>query len=191
MIFLARHGETDDNAAGRVQGYLDSPLNDRGREQARVLAERAAGEGIEALYASHLIRAHETASIVGERLGIEPQVDERFAESRRGAWEGRLLTEIERDFPEQWAEWHGAADGFRFPGGGESIAEHAARVEEGLAEVAGGPLPALVIAHGGSIRCAFATRDPRGLASFQSLAVPNGELMRLPPPPAHTAREYG
>jgi len=51
----------------------------------------------------------------------------------------------------------------------------------GLADVARGALPALVIAHGGSIRCAFATRDPRGLASFQSLAVPNGELMRLPP----------
>ena len=180
MIFLARHGETDDNAAGRVQGYLDSPLNDRGRDQARALAELAAGENIRALYSSHLVRAHETASIVGERLGLEPQVDERFAESRRGAWEGRLLTEIERDFPDLWAEWHSAADHFRFPGG-ESIAEHAARVEAGLADVARGALPALVIAHGGSIRCAFATRDPRGLASFQSLAVPNGELMRLPP----------
>ena len=180
MILLARHGETDDNAAGRVQGYLDSPLNERGREQARALAERAADEGVAALYSSQLRRAHETAVIVGERLGLEPRVDERFAESRRGDWEGRLLTEIERDYPDQWEEWHTAADGFRFPGGGESIAEHAARVEAGLAEAARGPLPALVIAHGGTIRCAFASRHPRGLASFQSLAVPNGELMRLP-----------
>ncbi|MEA2405327.1 MAG: 2,3-bisphosphoglycerate-dependent phosphoglycerate mutase, partial [Thermoleophilaceae bacterium] len=122
MIYLARHGETDDNAAGRVQGYLDPPLNERGREQARALAERAAGEGLAALWSSQLRRAHETASIVGERIGLTPRVDERFAESRRGAWEGRLLSEIERDYPEQWAEWHTAADHFRFPGGGESIA---------------------------------------------------------------------
>lgn len=180
MIFLARHGETDDNAAGRVQGSLDSPLNESGREQARALAERAAGEGIAALWSSHLRRAHETALIVGERLGLDPRVDERFAESRRGAWEGMLLTDIERQFPDEWAEWHGAAHEFRFPGGGESIAEHAERVEAGLADVARGPLPALVIAHGGTIRCAFAVRDPRGLASFQSLAVPNGQLMPLP-----------
>ena len=180
MILLARHGETDENAAGRVQGYLDPPLNDRGREQARALAERAAPEGVVALWTSHLQRAHETAAIVGERLGLEPRVDERLAESRRGAWEGRLLREIELEDPELWAAWRSADGDFRFPGGGESLAEHAARVGEALADVARGPLPALVVAHGGSIRCAFALRHPDGLRSFQSLAVPNGELMRLP-----------
>ena len=87
-IWLARHGETDANAEGRVQGSLDPPLNERGREQARALAREAAGLGIEALYTSQLRRARETAAIVSKALGLEPRVDERFAESFRGEWEG-------------------------------------------------------------------------------------------------------
>ena len=61
-IWLARHGETDDNAVpARVQGWIDTPLNDRGREQARTLASEASGLGMKALYSSQLARARETA----------------------------------------------------------------------------------------------------------------------------------
>jgi broad specificity phosphatase PhoE len=180
-VFLARHGETDDNAPPqRVMGWLDSPLNERGREQARALAAEAAGHGFASLYASHLARARQTAEIVGEALGLEPVVDERLAESRRGAWEGRLVDEIRRDEPDAWAAWIEAREDFEFPGGGEALAAHCARVAEALGEVGAGPLPALVVCHGGSIRCAFAARDPRGLAAFHELDVPNATLMRLP-----------
>src|SRR6185312_8770596 len=96
-IWLARHGETDANAEGRVQGTIDPPLNDRGREQARELAREAASLGLRALYTSHLRRARETADIVGAELGLEPRVDERFAESWRGEWEGRLIADIKAD----------------------------------------------------------------------------------------------
>ena len=66
MILLARHGETDDNIEPiRIQGSVDTPLNDTGRAQARELAERVAGEGLQALYCSQLSRARETAEIVG------------------------------------------------------------------------------------------------------------------------------
>jgi len=180
VIYLARHGETDDNSPPpRVMGWMDVPLNDRGREQARALAAEVAGRGIAALYASNLARARETAEIVGAAIGLEPVVDERFAESNRGDWEGRLAEDIEREEPEAWARWMRAADGFAFPGG-ESLAGHCARVAEGLAEVAAGRGPALVVCHGGTIRCAFAQRDPRGLAAFHELTVPNATLMELP-----------
>ncbi|MEA2443033.1 MAG: 2,3-bisphosphoglycerate-dependent phosphoglycerate mutase, partial [Thermoleophilales bacterium] len=56
MIYLARHGETDDNARGVVQGWVDTPLNDRGREQARMLADRVADLGIAAIWTSQLAR---------------------------------------------------------------------------------------------------------------------------------------
>jgi broad specificity phosphatase PhoE len=177
-IWLARHGETDANAEGRVQGSLDPPLNDRGREQARALAEEAAVLGIRALYTSQLVRSRETAAIVGERLGLEPRVDERFAESWRGEWEGRFHHEIKSEDPAGWAASFGAGDEFRFPGG-ESLAEHGARVEAGLADVRRGLLPALVVCHGGTIRRVLAARLGSEQDDFASMRVPNGALVRV------------
>jgi broad specificity phosphatase PhoE len=171
-IWLARHGETDANAEGRVQGSIDEPLNERGREQAHDLAREASSLGLRALYTSHLRRARETAEIVGEALDLEPRVDERFAESWRGEWEGRLIAEIKAEDPEGWRGSLAVEPGFRFPGG-ESLEEHAARVEAALADVARGPLPALVICHGGTVRRALAARDPEKLTD---LAVPNASL---------------
>jgi probable phosphoglycerate mutase len=180
LILLARHGETDDNVPPqRIQGWRDVPLNTRGREQARALASAAAAEAPAALWCSQLGRARETAEIVGAELGLEPRVDERLAESNRGSWEGRLIDDIRRDEPELWAAWRGAAGSFRFPGG-ESLAEHCARVGAVLDMVAAGALPALVICHGGTVRCAFARADSRGLDAYHELEVPNAELMRLP-----------
>jgi broad specificity phosphatase PhoE len=174
-IWLARHGETDANAEGRVQGSLDPPLNERGREQARKLATEAAGLGLRALYTSQLLRARETADVVGEAVGLEPVVDERFAESHRGEWEGRLIAEIQADDPEGWTGSLAVEPGFRFPGG-ESLEEHGARVEAALADVSRGPLPALVICHGGTIRRVLAARRPDELTERP---LSNGVLVRV------------
>ena len=180
MILLARHGETDHNVQPqRVQGWIDIPLNDRGREQAAELAAAVRGEGSTVVYSSHLARARETAEIVAEALGVAVVVDERLAESRRGTWEGRLLDEIERDDPELWAAWRRGGAAFRFPGG-ESLQEHADRVAGALEDIRGGQLPALAICHGGTIRCAFALQNPRGLDAFHELDVPNARPMQLP-----------
>jgi broad specificity phosphatase PhoE len=178
VIYLARHGETDDNARGVVQGWIDTPLNDRGRDQARALAERVADLGLAAVWTSQLCRASETARIVADTLGLEPRVDDRLAESRRGSWQGRALADIERDEPHAWAAWKRGGAGFRFPGG-ESLAEHQARVVAALEDVKAAALPALVVAHGGTIRCAVAARDPRGLDAFWQIRVPNAELFPL------------
>ena len=178
MIWLARHGETAANAEGRVQGTLDPPLSDRGREQARELAERASDLGLRALYCSHQLRARETADVVATRLGLEPVVDERLAESDRGDWEGRALADIQREEPDTYAAWHRGGADFRFPGG-ESLGEHVARVGDALAEVGAGPLPALVVCHGGTIRSALIARGSRHFEEFQRIPVPNAELLAL------------
>jgi broad specificity phosphatase PhoE len=178
VIYMARHGETDDNARHVVQGSIDTPLNDRGREQARELAEKASGLGIVALWTSHLARAAETAQIVGDRLGLTPRVDDRLAESRRGSWEGRELAEIEASEPEAWAGWKAGGRDFRFPGG-ESLGEHQARVLAAIEAVRAGEEPALVISHGGTIRTAICASHPSGLAVFWSIPVPNAELIPL------------
>ncbi len=93
-VLLVRHGETDENASARFQGRIDTRLNARGREQSRALAEAVRGEGLLALYSSPLLRAQETARIVGEAIGLEPILDERLVEADAGAWSGRLIADI-------------------------------------------------------------------------------------------------
>ena len=93
-LLLVRHGETDWNAEGKLQGHTDRPLNDYGRRQAQALADRLAGEAIDAVYASDLSRARETAEILGARLGLPVVVDPDLREKNWGSWEG--LTSDER-----------------------------------------------------------------------------------------------
>ena len=181
-LLLARHGQTNDNLEPiRAQGYTDTPLNDVGRAQAHELAERVASSGltIAALWCSDLSRAAETARVVGERIGIEPQPDPRLREGNRGDWEGRLFIDIARDDPAGYTAWMRAGADFRFPGG-ESLQEHADRVWAALEEIrAAGPLPALVVCHRGSIRTVLCRSDPRGLAAFHEFEVPNTGLVEL------------
>ena len=179
MILLARHGETEENRERRFQGQKDVPLNDRGREQARALAEQAAGEELVALYTSPLIRARETAEIVGGRVGLEPRPDERLKEVDVGDWQDRLKDDVKRDDPEGWAAFERAGDEFRFPGG-ESFAEQQERVIAALVEITQRrELPALVVCHRGVVRCALAHTHRRGLATYHEWRVPNAELIRL------------
>ena len=180
MIFLARHGETDDNIEPiRIQGSIDTPLNDRGREQASELAERVADKGIASLWCSGLSRARETAEIVGRRIGLEPSPDPRFDEGYRGRLEGRLWKEVARSEPNVYAAWRAAGEEFRFPEG-ESLLEQQHRVMTALADVrASRRLPALVVCHGGSVRVALCASDPRGLRAFHSFQVPNAALIPL------------
>lgn len=180
-VLLARHGQTNDNLEPiRVQGFTDTPLNDTGREQAAELAERvAAGQPIASLWASDLSRARETAEIVGVRIGLQPALDPRLREANRGRWEGHRFIDIEREEPELYAAWLRAGAGFRFPGG-ESLLDQQQRVSAALSEIhAAGPLPALVVCHGGSIRVMLCAVDPRGLDAFHDFDVPNVAVVSL------------
>jgi broad specificity phosphatase PhoE len=179
-ILLARHGETDDNLPPlRFQGFRDTPLNETGRRQAAELAERLAGDGIVSIWSSDLVRASETAEVVGARIGLPVRLDARLREGFRGDWEGHLFEEIERADPERYAAWMRAGSEFRFPGG-ESLREQQDRVTAALDDVRrSGELPALVVAHGGSIRVTLCRSDPRGLDAFHEFKVPNTAVVRL------------
>jgi broad specificity phosphatase PhoE len=179
-VLLARHGQTDDNVAPlRFQGWRDTPLNEAGRLEAAELAERLATDRIASLWSSDLVRATETAEIVGARIGLAARLDSRLREANRGAWEGRLFEDVAREQPEAYAAWMRAGPEWRFPGG-ESLLEQQQRVSECVEEIrAGGELPALAVAHGGSIRVMLCLSDPRGLAAFHDFRVPNVSVVRL------------
>ena len=180
MILLARHGETADNVAAAALHGLARHAAERARARAGAGARgrRDGGRPSRHLVAAALARARETAEIVGAALGLEPRVDDRLAESHRGRWEGRVVTDIEREEPERWAAWRRGGAGFRFPGG-ESLLEHQTRALAALDDVRRGPLPALVVAHGGTIRAIAAAAHPRGLDAFHDLEVPNGAVFSL------------
>jgi broad specificity phosphatase PhoE len=149
-LLLVRHGETDWNADGRLQGQTDRPLSDYGRGQARQLAEDLEGEGLDAIYSSDLSRARETAEIVGERLGLPVELDPDLREKDWGTWEG--LTSVERD---------------RVEFVGESTEAHQERMLRALRRISErhpGDARVLVVTHGGSMR--------RVQASALGLALP-------------------
>lgn len=179
QVYLARHGQTDDNVPPqRFQGQSDTPLNEVGTQQAQGLAERVTDLGLKSVFTSHLSRARRTAEIVGRRVGLEPVIDGRLAEGFRGDWEGRLMTEVERDDPQAYAAWLRPDPDFRFPAG-ESLAEHRERALRALAEIASDEGPALVVTHGGTIR--FVLLELRGfdISHFHEVEVGNGELIPL------------
>ena len=179
MIWLARHGETEDNKDRRFQGQKDVALNDTGREQARALAGSAKEHGFVALFSSPLVRAKETAEIVGAALGLAPQLDDRLKEVDTGDWTGRLKADLELDDPEAWAAFGRGGEDWRFPGG-ESLQDQQDRVIAALVDITqAGALPALVVCHRGVVRCALAHTHKRGLDTYHEWTVPNGELIRL------------
>src|SRR6266550_8903059 len=136
-LLLVRHGETDWNAEGKLQGHTDRPLNDYGRRQAQALADRLAEEKIDALYASDLCRARETAEILGEKLGLTVVVDPDLREKNWGTWEG--LTSDER----LHVEFEGEAT--------EAHRERVLRAVRRIAERHPGQR-IVVVTHGGSLR---------------------------------------
>lgn len=176
-VFLARHGETDYNVARRFQGWLAVPLNVRGREQARELAELAAGYDFACMWSSPLERARETAAIIAARIGLEPREDPRLRETNTGAWTDRLFSEVEKEDPERLAGFLCGDPGFSFPGG-ESFAQHRDRVLDVLADIAAGPRPALVVCHGVVIRLALSSRTGRETALASPVA--NASMTELP-----------
>jgi probable phosphoglycerate mutase len=169
-ILLARHGETDWNSERRWQGHADRPLNDVGREQARVLAETLAGRAIDVVYSSDLVRAHETALIVADRLGLRVDVDAGLREVDVGDWAGRLLTEIEQDDPQGFQRWR---QGRKAWNGGESYEEMGERVVAAVLRLAARHpgQTALVVSHGGSIRACRATAAGLDYANSRVAAI--------------------
>jgi 2,3-bisphosphoglycerate-dependent phosphoglycerate mutase len=137
-LLLVRHGETDWNAEGRLQGHTDRPLSDFGRRQAHELAEELDDEELEAIYSSDLARARETAEIVGRKLGLPTVLDPDLREKDWGTWEG--LTAAERD---------------RVEFVGESTEAHRDRILDALRRISErhpGNGRVLVVTHGGSMR---------------------------------------
>ena len=118
-LFLVRHGATQLTAENRFSGAVGVDLSDEGRDQVRHLANRLAGDAVQAVYCSPLSRTVETAAILAEPHRLTPLHRDGLREISHGRWEGLTRDEVETRFPGEYEAWD--ADPFTFaPEGGES-----------------------------------------------------------------------
>jgi glucosyl-3-phosphoglycerate phosphatase len=155
-VILLRHGQTDYNVDGRMQGHLDSHLTPTGHEQAAVAAPVLAKLAPDRLISSDLSRAVDTAELVGAACGLPVKFDPRLRETHLGRWQGYTVAEIDREYPGAIATWR--SDPGWAPPAGESRIAVVARarpvVDELDAELADSDdrsETVLLVAHGGVI----------------------------------------
>ncbi|WP_232663029.1 histidine phosphatase family protein [Pseudonocardia sp. TRM90224] len=153
-LVLLRHGQTDYNVAGRMQGHIDSMLTDSGRAQAAAVAPEIARLAPDLIISSDLKRAVDTADVVGAATSLPVKLDPRLRETHLGEWQGQTVADIEQAWPGAIAVWR--SDPAWAPPGGESRLEVVRRsrpvVEELDDEFADGPDTCVVlVAHGGLI----------------------------------------
>jgi glucosyl-3-phosphoglycerate phosphatase len=148
-LILVRHGESTWNAEERLQGQLDPPLSDRGREQSRALAGMLDGLPVERIVCSDLGRARQTAELMGLQPG---RFDPRWREIDVGEWGGKTASEIDAQGSEL-TNWRG---GPRTAPDGEPWDVFAQRVSGALDELIAAGGPWTVVCHGGCIRAAVA-----------------------------------
>jgi probable phosphoglycerate mutase len=122
ILFLFRHGETNWNRDGRLQGHTDVPLNGTGIGQAEALGERLRAYRLDAVVSSDLARAAATARIVAETLHVPLLTDRGLRETNVGAAEGLLWAEARTRFGEGLTERWYSDDNTAFPGGETGLA---------------------------------------------------------------------
>ena len=163
-IVILRHGRTAWNAERRYQGQADPPLDDVGRSQASEAAGLIAAMSPDLLVSSDLSRARDTAAQVAERTGLRPAFDARLRERHLGNWQGLTRGEVQRRFPDEYADWLAGKDVARR--GGESRQEVADRACQLVSELPEVELTVLV-SHGATAMCLSAAL--LGLAQTPSI----------------------
>ncbi|EMO89629.1 histidine phosphatase superfamily (branch 1) [Leptospira noguchii str. 1993005606] len=121
IIYVFRHGETDWNREGRLQGHLEVPINMRGKLQSKSLALVLKRLGIEVLFGSDLKRAQETSQIISDELNLNPILNSGFREVFLGEAQGKLINEVDfyfgKNFWKKWNDHNSKYDTLRFPNG--------------------------------------------------------------------------
>jgi broad specificity phosphatase PhoE len=184
-LYVIRHGQTDYNREGRLQGARDIPLNELGRGQARGNGRQMAtlpGFDPDAhdWVASPLSRTRETMELVRENAGLSRdgyRTDDLLIELSFGDWEGRTMEEIEHDHPGVDRSRDRAKWDFCPPGdGAESYEMLAKRIDRFLSGVSG---PSVIVAHGGVIRALFNRIGGIDGNAAAMLDIPQDRILRI------------
>ena len=152
-LLIVRHGETDWNAEGRIQGHTDVGLSKTGAEQSRLLGARLSSIPIDVAYCSDMKRASETATLALGDQDVVLNRTPRLREYHKGSFEGKTLPEIKAQFPDDYPRYLEKNLDYA-PAGGETTRGVSSRMAEIFAEIKAKHLneTVLVVGHGGSLR---------------------------------------
>ncbi len=184
-IFVVRHGETEANKTGKLQGLTDSPLTENGARQASELAGKLSGTRFDVIFSSPLKRALDTAKIIAQEVKTDIQIEENLKEICYGDWEGRKKSDLKSN--ELWQERTSDKYNFRHPGEyagspGESYADIYERVStffEGLLD--GQYDRVIVVTHLGVLRNLKKYLDECSDDSAVSFTLGHKEILKADP----------
>lgn len=179
-LCLVRHGETQWNADGRVQGQLDVPLSPVGLAQARAVATVLGKERFDAIYSSDLLRVRQTAEPTSLLLRQEIFLDERLRERHYGVFQGLTYADAKARLPEDYARFKDKEPDYDFRTG-ESLLqfnERALAFFQFLVEKHSGE-SILVFTHGGVLEMLYRHATGRGISTPRDFEIPNAALNRL------------
>jgi len=180
-LLLVRHGATSWNERGLFLGRSDVPLSDAGRRQAELLGRALESERFDRVFASPLVRAVETARLMGH----EPELLPDLAEIDRGEWEGLTGDAIRKRDPALHARWYEDPRGLAMPGG-EAFADLWERAGRALARLSEAGGLVLAVGHKAINRVVIARalgRDSQGVWGIAQPQASLTELVMAPGPP--------
>lgn len=179
-LTLVRHGETDWNAEGRLQGHRQITLNQRGAAQAEALAVRLGDVGFSAIYSSDLLRALQTARVIARRKGCEVRPDRRLREWDLGVLVGLCRDEEEREQPRAARIRREHLVDEPIPGG-ESLRQRFERVTGAVSEIAARHRgeSVLVVSHGGPLGDCYRRAVGKGIEERMKIDLRNATINHI------------
>ena len=180
-LILIRHGETEWNREGRIQGYhADSLLTTSGQAQARRLAARLAEEGPLVLHSSDAGRARQTAEPIAAALDLDIVFDAALRERSYGDFEGWTYADLEREHPDAYRSFRSRDPGYAPPGGesGAQFQERIVAALERVAEAVAGR-QAAVVTHGGVLGVAYRRITGAAPDSKREYSLHNASINRI------------
>lgn len=183
-ILLIRHGETDWNVDKRLQGHIDIALNAEGLRQAAALGAALADEALDAIFASDLQRARDTAQAIARPQGLKVQIVPALRERCYGGFEGLCHQEIAERYPADYVAWKARELDVRYPAGervAETIREFSVRVVAAMTELVqqSNYRKIAVVTHGGVLECLYHWSQQSGLGQVRDFEIFNASINRL------------
>ncbi len=179
-LYLVRHGETEWNKNGKVQGRTDTDLSTEGVIQAKLLARRLAREDIDVIYSSSLKRALKTAEIIAEYKQCEIIESDKYHEICFGPWEGMTINEIKDKYGEHFRVYKEDPVNFRLPGA-ETLIDLTERTYGAVMDIVSRHKGSniLLVSHGTAIKAVIIRILGLDIADFKKFMIDNASLSIL------------
>lgn len=175
---FVRHGETDWNVQRRLQGHIDTPLNQTGQAQAEATAKGLNGHVFDAIYSSDLIRTLQTARYAAQLLDLPIHLRSDLRERHYGAFQGLTYSEAERNFPADYARFKAREAAYEILDDGESLLQHRQRVQICLENIAAKHAgeSVLIVTHGGVLDIVYRLATGLDMSAPRDFGIPNAAL---------------